>query len=698
MTPIKLTLRNFLSYKEPAPLDFQQFNLAVISGNNGVGKSSILEAITWAIWGKTRAGSDDDLIHLGTNGALVEFIFEHEGIFYRIIRKRHHLRRTKQSILEFQVKEKNNTLIDDGWRSITESTLKSTQEKIIQILKIPYEIFINSSYLRQNHADEFTIKTPAERKEILSEVLGLNYYEELSTRARQKEKDISEKIKLLNFQIEDLQIQASRKKEVENNINKTQSAIDKLSIKQQRLKKIIASLEKERHNYLLLKEELENLRQKYLEGKNDLIQYQSERTNYQNEIKQFEKKLSNKNIILKKYYRLLSLEKEVEKENLKFKNYSEIIQKIRLIEHLKADLENNTKRLGKIATCPMCLRPMKKNETIEIIQHLKKEFNSKHSHQFQILQKHIKNIAYKENHHLEIQQEFKRLQGFRDEKQSLDLAQNNLTNSKNNLKRVTATILKINKEIQEIASKGKKITKFLPTLEKVNLRWEEENQRETQITQEILNIQESLGGLKQEYEKIKQDEQKIKALEKEDSQLKKQGIIFNELSIAFGKKGMQAMIIEQSLTSIEEEANKIIKKITDGRLSIKFITQKEKKSNQEEVIETLEIKIADEIGERDYEMYSGGEAFRINFAVRIALSKLLAARIGTHLKFLAIDEGFGVLDAPGREDLAEAINAISPDFEKILVITHLQELKDLFPAQIMVTKDENGSNFEIMNV
>src|SRR3990172_10676941 len=100
MVPIKLQLHNFLSYREPQPLDFTTFNLAVLSGNNGVGKSSILEAISWALWGQTRAGSDDDLICQGTTGAWVELIFEHEGNLYRVVRKREKKNKSGQSFLE----------------------------------------------------------------------------------------------------------------------------------------------------------------------------------------------------------------------------------------------------------------------------------------------------------------------------------------------------------------------------------------------------------------------------------------------------------------------------------------------------------------------------------------------------------------------------------------------------------------------
>jgi exonuclease SbcC len=125
-------------------------------------------------------------------------------------------------------------------------------------------------------------------------------------------------------------------------------------------------------------------------------------------------------------------------------------------------------------------------------------------------------------------------------------------------------------------------------------------------------------------------------------------------------------------------------------MHLRFETQREAKSG-DSTIETLDIRISDEMGTRDYELFSGGEAFRINFAIRVAISKVLARRAGARLQTLILDEGFGTQDVQGRERLVEAINAIQDDFEKIIVITHIDELKDAFPVHIDVWKTREGS-------
>jgi len=164
------------------------------------------------------------------------------------------------------------------------------------------------------------------------------------------------------------------------------------------------------------------------------------------------------------------------------------------------------------------------------------------------------------------------------------------------------------------------------------------------------------------------------------------------LERAFGKDGVPALLIEQALPQIENKANDLLERLSGGQMSIRFVTQAEyKDKKRDDLKETLDIQISDSAGLRNYEMYSGGEAFRVNFAIRLALSEILAQRKGARLQTLVIDEGFGSQDSQGRQRLIEAINLVKHDFAKILVITHLDELKDAFPNRIEVEKTERGS-------
>ena len=167
------------------------------------------------------------------------------------------------------------------------------------------------------------------------------------------------------------------------------------------------------------------------------------------------------------------------------------------------------------------------------------------------------------------------------------------------------------------------------------------------------------------------------------------------LSEAFGRNGIQGMIIEEfAVPALEEEANRILSRMSNNQL---YLTIKMQRPTQNQgTVERLDIVVSDAQGTRQLEAFSGGEAFRISFALRIALSKLLARRAGRRLETLIIDEGFGTQDEEGREHLVEAINSVSDEFRIILVITHIQEVRDLFPVQINIKQVGNRSTWEVL--
>jgi len=172
--------------------------------------------------------------------------------------------------------------------------------------------------------------------------------------------------------------------------------------------------------------------------------------------------------------------------------------------------------------------------------------------------------------------------------------------------------------------------------------------------------------------------------------------IYNELSSAFGRNGIQALLIERAVPQIQNTANQLLSRLTHNRMSIKLNFQKGRIDRLTGIhSEELDISISDEIGTRSYETFSGGETFRIDFAIRISLSKLLASRSGAPLPILFIDEGFGSQDAEGQERLIEAIQSIQDDFEKIIVITHIEQMKEHFDQIIQVVKTDAGSKIQI---
>lgn len=280
----------------------------------------------------------------------------------------------------------------------------------------------------------------------------------------------------------------------------------------------------------------------------------------------------------------------------------------------------------------------------------------------------------------------------------------NLKSAKEVSKQIEGEIRNLEAEIQERKKEIESLNKDYETAQLNFVRAEAQAPNLDAAERELFRLRESenkarseLGGAKQRVDVLSTQRARRAEFEKEREHLQQRVVQHKTLERAFGKDGVPALLIEQALPQIEEKANDLLDRLSDGQMSIRFVTQAEyKDKKRDDLRETLEIQISDSAGLRAYEMYSGGEAFRVNFAIRLALSEILAQRKGARLQTLVIDEGFGSQDELGRQRLVEAINLVKDDFAKILVITHLDELKDAFPTRIEVEKTERGSMVTVM--
>jgi exonuclease SbcC len=219
MIPIHLRISGFLSYHDRAELDFSTFDLACISGHNGAGKSSLLDAITWALFGEAR-GKSSDVINLHSNAAEVTLTFTHEENTYRVQRT---LPRNKSTVLEFQVKT------DDGWRPLTEKTTRDTEARIEQTLRLDYDTFVNASFFLQGKADQFTQQNPSKRKEVLSNILGLEMWEEYKNRSAERRKLIEREVDGIQARIEEIDLELGEEESRKTRLIQLESTLQQLT-------------------------------------------------------------------------------------------------------------------------------------------------------------------------------------------------------------------------------------------------------------------------------------------------------------------------------------------------------------------------------------------------------------------------------------------------------------------------------------
>ena len=242
MIPLKLRLTNFMPYRD-AEIDFSGIHIGCLTGDNGAGKSSILDAITWAVWGRARSKRDDELVHQGQTEMQIEFTFALGGNAYRIIRARKAGKKSGAGALDFQVGSlpspvgafSNGGRSGDGaqsaWRTIAEPQMNATQQKIIDTLRLDYDTFINSAFLLQGHADEFTVKTPTERKRVLADILGLDIWDDYEARAKEKLSSIDNELRLIDLRLNEIDDEIKRQPQFEAEVAAAQKAVIELGDK-----------------------------------------------------------------------------------------------------------------------------------------------------------------------------------------------------------------------------------------------------------------------------------------------------------------------------------------------------------------------------------------------------------------------------------------------------------------------------------
>ncbi|OGE67158.1 hypothetical protein A3H81_04820, partial [Candidatus Daviesbacteria bacterium RIFCSPLOWO2_02_FULL_38_18] len=689
MIPVSLKLANFTSYGDKVPeLDFRKFKLGAISGPNGAGKSSLLDAITWCLWGWSRAGdSGDDLIHLGAKEMFVEFSFELDSHIF-IVKRQRNLSHGGSTNLEFW--SKNNNL--------TEGTIKATQQKIIDSLHLSFETFTNSSFLRQGHADEFTTKGPSDRKRILADILGLSHYDLLEEKAREKVKEAQNSLKLLEYQLLEIEAELSQKEEREKILHEQTEKVKVIENSIKLLEEDLKNLQKQKEFQQNLDEQQKELDQILSQGKERASRIQ----NLELQIKNFEE-IENKIEKLQKEKTELEDLRKKQQEKLILQNELSKMQgglnvKLEQKKSLQNELDKLQEELKKLALpgakCPTCGQEIGKDQkhkvsselrikNLELSKKIQEIKTEKEEQEIKKLENNLSLLKIDPEKLTALENSLKELENL--QKQKEQSLQNRASLETEKKTREELLLLFKNKKLQV-----EKLQEDLEKLPKTEGDLSEKQKQLEELRTEEKKAQGLMGQATQLISRAEQMEKLQKQKTNERVILEKEKQNFEELSLAFGKKGIQAMIIETAIPEIEDEANKLLDKLTDGRMKVAFLTQREGKTT-DNIIETLDIIISDEMGQRPYDLYSGGETFRVNFAIRLAISKLLTRRAGARLQFLVIDEGFGTQDAQGRTRIVEVLDLIKNDFEKILIITHLEELKEEFPVRIEVSKTSIGS-------
>ena len=303
-------------------------------------------------------------------------------------------------------------------------------------------------------------------------------------------------------------------------------------------------------------------------------------------------------------------------------------------------------------------------------------------------------LGYDADKHRQRREQVKALEGYGDLHRKLQEAVEGLPTEREALGTARQMLDRRQQEMRRDETRKASMENELKALPSLESQLREAEVRHQELDGQLKRAEIDRGVLEDKLARCDALQLEMRQHEQERLGLKEEGSVYDELAVAFGKNGIQALIIETAIPQLEADANKLLSRLTENRMFLKLQLQEGRRDSRTGLpSEEMDIKIADEVGTRSYETFSGGEAFRINFALRIALSKLLARRSGAPLPILFIDEGFGSQDTAGQERLTEAIQSIQDDFDKIIVITHIEQIKEAFSVRIEVTKTGSGSTF-----
>ena len=326
--------------------------------------------------------------------------------------------------------------------------------------------------------------------------------------------------------------------------------------------------------------------------------------------------------------------------------------------------------------------------------------NSPIARKIAALESLIQEIGYNTEQHNVLRVALRNSQAWQLRFQELTSAQKLYPELQERIKELNAATESRLTEKQLITTQIDSLTQQLENSPNTTVEIQELEQQLAQRRRELDEHLSKLGGLQQLAAQLETLQAQYEQQQQQLQAIKQQYRVYQELAQAFGKNGIQALMIENILPQLEAETNQLLARLSANQLHVQFVTQKAGKGSKAakktaKLIDTLDILIADARGTRAYETYSGGEAFRINFAIRLALAKLLAQRSGASLQMLIIDEGFGTQDREGCDRLIAAINAIAPDFACILAVTHMPYFKEAFSARIEVSKAQTGSQVRL---
>lgn len=688
----KIKINNFLSHSG-TELSLSDNHKFLIDGKSGAGKSSIADALVWALYGKGRA-ENRSLIKRGKKYATVSVLLvSSDNTEYNITR-------SITSAGKHDLSVTSKKVVDKQFLPVKVSGIKNLQEFIEkEILHSSYALFTNSVICLQDNENSFVSSSAARRKEIILEIVNASDYDEYYEKTKDKVKELEIVTESRGMEIITLGNKLKEERGGLQNLLILKESFDKTT-KEEKKKKI--DLE-----FILEKEsEINSIDSKMSDKKTELINIYDNTQKLEMEIKDLKQKKSSlssmdtndlEKEIEKKKGELIELrklsdkanswnEKMMELVNLApvDKNYEEIEKRLnsQIIVLMKKDIES-CPEIGK--SCPIIVKE-RDSRVLELSNDLNRTIKEKKEclKDKEEYNKQVENLGEKpitntfEISDLECYIERNEKKIKEAEQVTTDIIIE-ISVKEKELGTLTETSHKISRKIEELGLKLDKL-KIEHPLENIEKLIEEYNNLVScnqKISQEIAITKNNLT-------RIEREEKELEVLKRDIKNDQEALESTRLLKDAFGNNGIKAIVIDYVLPKLEDRINEILSKLSDFRIRLNTQT---KTVSGESVKEGLYIDIINDQGEvMDFDSYSGGEKVKISFSIFFGFGSFC------NCKFKIFDETVIGLDSETVSSFIEILNSdIFKGIKQVLMISHISEIKDCFSEKLEIVK-RNGTS------
>jgi exonuclease SbcC len=691
-----MTVKNFKSYgPEPQILDLTKVDAVAIGGQNGAGKSSLIEALTFALFGKATATEirelgDDALINDRASEAYVSVTFEKNGNQYTVERT---VRRRGAGKARLTSQILPNPIAD----------VKDVNAKVESLLGMDYDTFVSSTIVRQDEMDRLTAKRPAERKETLARIFGLQAYETMREKAHEKSWEVKNEIVGLDATKRALGEKIAQEGSVRKKVQESEDNIKKLErerkVTEEKKKEVEAKLEEIRES----KAEFDTKASEKTALQEQLKMDEESEGNARGQIEQAENAVKELESLKPRLEQRTQLDEQLQKltqehERLKV-TVAELQQKAKGIEQKIKEESENCQKIKDYAVpeCPICKRPLDEPHREQLLQEYDQKIRGLRTDRDEA----AKNAEEASNTLKEqVAPAIEKAQIALDELKELDRKIGETTAAANRLPALREEASRIGKLITERKNRIGELDGALQRLGPIVQTFTALDMERKTLEGELTGIQGNLGTWKANRDSAKEDLDEIKRTKFKHKELVEQIGDKERIRTAyellekevFHKDGIPTALLMEIVPEIEQEASKILRDLSNGRMDINFRFGRKTKTGK--VTEELVVEAVDQGRSHPVSRYSGGERMRINLALRLGVSEAITRRSGYRgrIETLVIDEGFGALDEEGRRATVEILQALRQRFKKILVISHIDDVRDAFETRLVVTRPAGGDS------